>query len=239
MIAESNWSGNGLEKANNHNQQTDNMIRIKTLFPLFLMITLGNYAYAQDDLLDQLPKNDESKSYTMASFKSTRLINFHTLEVLGKRSLDFRISHRFGELSSGAEGFYGIDGPASIRLGLEYSHDGRLMAGIGRTSYQKMVDGFLKFRWIRQTEDSKTPVSVTLLSAMYVQTGKDPEAEISGIDKYKYFSNRLSYCHQVIVGRKFNDKLSVQLAPAIVHYNMPETFTDNNDSFHMLSLIHI
>src|SRR6185436_2451137 len=97
-------------------------------------------------------------------FKSTRLINQQTLESVGKRTLDFRISHRFGPVNSGSYGAWGIDGPVNIRLGLDYSFDGRLMFGIGRTSVDKIVDGFLKYRLLRQTTDGKMPVSVTLFA---------------------------------------------------------------------------
>ncbi len=196
---------------------------ISILFPTNL--------FAQDDLLAQLPSENETKTFSIAGFKSTRVINFHSYEVLGKRSLDFRISHRFGDLSSGIDGFYGIDGPASIRLGLEYSHDGRLMVGFGRTSYEKMLDGFIKYRLVRQTENGSMPFNITLMSSMFVKTGKDPEESITDINKYKYFSNRISYCHQLIIGRKFSPKFSAQIAPSLVHFNMAERFTDNNDSY--------
>lgn len=193
--------------------------------------------FAQDDLLAQLPSDKEAKTFSIAGFKSTRVINFHSYEVLGKRSLDFKISHRFGDLSSGIDGFYGIDGPASIRLGLEYSHDGRLMVGFGRTSYEKMLDGFIKYRLVRQTENGSMPFNITLMSSMFVKTGKDPEESITGINKYKYFSNRISYCHQLIIGRKFSPKFSAQIAPSIVHFNMAERFTDNNDSYFLTGAI--
>jgi len=105
------------------------------------------------------------------------------------------------------------------------------MAGFGRTSYEKMLDGFLKYRLIRQTENGSMPINITLMSSMFVKTGKDAEESITGINKYKYFSNRLSYCHQLIIGRKFSPKFSAQIAPSIVHFNMAERFTDNNDSY--------
>jgi hypothetical protein len=208
---------------------------INALFIVIVSVTTTLPVYGQDDLLGEIGEDStkKEKDFVLATFKSTRIINFHTSECLGKRSLDFRISHRFGEWSSGSYNFYGIDGPANIRLGLEYSYDGRWMAGIGRSSYEKMYDGFLKFRWLRQTTDNRMPISLTVVSAIYMTRLKDPQAENGGPDRYKYFSNRLSFSNQAIVARKFTSKFSAQLAPSIVHYNQAENFTDNNDSYHI------
>lgn len=200
-------------------------------FATVLLVALFvNCAVAQESLLDQVESKPE-KDYVMATFKSTRNINFHTVEVLGKRSLDFRISHRFGEFKSGSDNLYGIDGPANIRLGLEYSHDGRLMAGFGRSSHQKMLDGFLKYRLFRQTEDGKMPVSVTLVSSVFYTLQDDPNKSSTGIDKYEKKSSRMSYVNQVIVGRKFTPSFSLQIAPVMIHYNLVDQFTDLNDMY--------
>src|SRR5690349_5385561 len=97
----------------------------KYFLPLLLSIIFilaGFKKSASQDMLDLLDSAKSKRSdYTIATFKSTRLINFHTVEVLGKRTLDFRISHRFGYISSGPQNLWGLDGPASLRLGLEYS----------------------------------------------------------------------------------------------------------------------
>jgi hypothetical protein len=195
---------------------------------IFFMLCL-NFLYSQDWTAGA--DTTSGKDYVLATFKGTRVINFQTVEVLGKRTLDFRISHRFGPFSSGSYNAWGIDGPANIRLGLEYSYDGRLMAGIGRSSYQKLVDGFLKFRWLKQTEDNKMPISLTLFSSAYATFQKDPDKALTGIDIYSEFSNRLSFVHQVIVARKFSPSFSLQIAPVMVHYNLAEDFTDLNDIY--------
>ena len=185
------------------------------------------------NLISELEATDTipEKDFVQASFKTTRNINFHTLEVLGKRTLDFRISHRFGEINSGSKNAYGIDGPANIRLGLEYSYDGRLMAGFGRSSFQRQLDGFLKYRLLRQTEDGKMPVSVTLFTSIYYTNQDDPNKASTGIDKYENRTSRLSYVHQIIVGKKITNAFSAQIAPVMVHYNQVDDFTDKNDMF--------
>lgn len=58
-----------------------------------------------------------------------------------------------------------------------------------------------------------------------------PNKEINGFDKYERTSNRLSYAHQVIIGRKFTDNFSLQIAPTVVHANLVDRFSDKNDAF--------
>jgi hypothetical protein len=206
-------------------------MKIKILFQLIILLATSPHLQAQEDLLSLIGEPEASESHAVATFKGTRLINFHTLEVPGKRTLDFRISHRFGSFNSGWYDFFGLDGGASIRLGLEYSYDGRLEVGIGRTSTEKTFDGFLKYRLLRQGEKSRPWVSVTLFSGMYYTNLRDPNKDVNGFDKYEHASSRLSYAHQVIVGRKFNEDFSLQIAPVLVHFNQVDRFSDRNDAF--------
>ena len=108
----------------------------KSILTFIMLIATSGLLSAQD-WLDSISNQSGQNNYTSATFKTTRLINFHTLETVGKRTLDFRISHRFGSVNSGSYNLWGLDGGATIRLGLEYSYDGRLMAGIGRGILKK------------------------------------------------------------------------------------------------------
>ena len=175
--------------------------------------------------LAEAPKDEP----VIATFKATRVINQQTIEVGGTRSLDFRIHHHFGPFNSGAYDFWGIDGGASIRLGLEYSYNGRLQFGLGRTSYEKQIDGFLKYRLLRQSKSGSMPISVTLFSGAYRNGIKG--LQIGGIDKFKYASDRLSFVQQIIIARKIDDKLSIQITPTMVHYNLVENLSDQNDAY--------
>lgn len=197
---------------------------MKIITPLLLLLC-SQFVFAQDE-----KKSDEEVQYTYATFKGTRLVNFHTIETLKKRSLEFRIAHRFGPLSSGLYNFYGIDGPASIQLRLDYAVTDRLMVGIGRGSDRKMVDGFIKFKWLRQTWENEMPVSVTALASVNIFT------ERNSTNRYEYFSSRLAYYSTVMVARKFNTKLSLQVSPSLIHFNMVDLITDKNDIFSVAGL---
>jgi hypothetical protein len=204
----------------------------KILLISFLIISSAFTLSAQDidpmSLLQGLAEAPKDEP-VIATFKATRLINQQTIEVGGTRSLDFRIHHHFGPFNSGAYDFWGIDGGASIRLGLEYSYNGRLQFGLGRTSYEKQIDGFLKYRLLRQTKSGSMPISVTLFSGAYRNGIKG--LQIGGIDKFKYASDRLSFVQQIIIARKIDDKLSIQITPTMVHYNLVENLSDQNDAY--------
>lgn len=204
-------------------------MKVRILFPILsLYMLVAMMPATAQDLLSELGTESSPKEYAKATFKSTRLINFHTNETVGPKTLDFRISHRFGPVSSGAYNAWGIDGPASIRLGLDYSYDGRLMFGIGRSSVEKMVDASIKYRLLRQTVDNSMPISLTLFASAYrngLRTSGGP------IDPYKYPIDRFSYVMQAIFAKKFNSSFSFQLAPFFVHYNIVNSITDKNDMY--------
>jgi len=197
---------------------------------LFLIFLLPFSLKAQDDLLNSLENElPKKKPLTIASFKGTRLINLHTIETLGKGSLDFRISHRFGDFSTGAFNWWGLDGPATIRIGFDYSVSDRFTVGIGRSSYGKLFDGFLKYRILRQTTDNSMPVSVTGVVSMNITADKDPNKSVLGIDRYANFSSRISYMYQLMVARKFTPRWTLQLSPILIHYNLVNNLNDKND----------
>ena len=203
-------------------------IRNSLLFIFFFFITK---VHSQDlwSLMDSV--QIKGKEYTYATFKTTRLINQQTVETLGKRSLDFRISHRFGAINSGSYNAWGIDGPADIKLSLEYSYNGKWMIGIGRSSYEKLDDVFFKIKLLRQTTDGSMPVSMTWFSGAYYTAQTDPNMNRNGYDKYAHTSNRLAYVHELIFARKFSNNFSMQTSGWYTHYNLVEHADDKNDVY--------
>lgn len=178
--------------------------------------------YAQDDLLDMLGTDSTTTGYTQATFKSTRVINGHSVETLPRNHLDFRISHRFGRLNSGAYELWGLD-QARVRIGLEYGATDRLMVGIGRSSYGKLYDGFVKFKLLRQTEGTLAmPVTVTVLGGAYLTAERfAPELGIT-------MRSRLSYSGQLLIARKMSERLSLQLMPTLLYRNRTNFAGESN-----------
>lgn len=190
-------------------------------------------ASAQDDLLGLLGEEETGPEYTTAAFKSTRVINGHSLENTAHGVLDFRIGHRFGPANGGAREAYGLDG-ATVRLGLDYGVTDRLMVGIGRSSYQKTVDGFVKYKLLRQCDAGcSMPVTLALVAASSMTTLAADQVPWYSPDREDYFTHRLSYAWTLIVGRKFSESVSFQLNPGVVHRNLVAGVDDANDVFHV------
>ena len=196
---------------------------------LSLSLLLGFGASAQDDLLSLLGSDSTQVEYTTASFKTTRVINSHSLENTAHGVLDFKIGHRFGLLSEGAGNFFGLD-DATIRLGLDYGVTDRLMVGIGRSSYQMTVDGFAKYKVLRQCDvGCTTPITLALVAATSMTTLPADDVPWYGEGRTDYFSHRLSYSLQAIVGRKFTESFTLQLMPGLVHRNLVVEEEEAND----------
>ncbi len=167
----------------------------------------------------------EKGELTAFTFKDTRIINGQSVETNQEGQLKFIISHRFGSISGGIDEFFGLD-QATIRLGLDYGIWDWLTIGIGRSSYEKTVDGFVKARLIRQREENGSLVSLSFLSSIATQTADFPEQ-----DRENYFSSRLFYTNQIMVARKFSERFSLQLMPTYVHRNLVESTEVENDVF--------
>ena len=196
---------------------------------LSLSILLAMCAFAQDDLLALLGKDSAAVEYTTASFKTTRVINGHSLENTAHGVLDFKIQHRFGLLDQGASNFFGLD-QATIRLGLDYGVTDRIMIGIGRSSYQKTLDGFVKYKLLRQCDSGcGMPITLAVLVSGSMTTLPAKDVPWYGEGRTDYFTNRLSNSIQVIVGRKFSKNFTFQFMPGVVHRNLVSSSRENND----------
>lgn len=198
-----------------------NVTFITLLFTLFC-----SFCYGQNDDLLSLLGDDETTDYTNASFKTNRVINLHSLESTAGGVLDFKIGHRFGTLNGGFYELFGLDN-ANIRIGFDYGLSDVITVGVGRGSFEKTYDGFIKYKFLRQsTGKRKMPITAALLLTSAVQTLKwaNPERE-------NYFSSRMYYTSQLIIGRKFSESFSLQLSPTMVHRNLIKTNAEKNDVY--------
>jgi hypothetical protein len=192
-----------------------------------LLILFSPSLFAQEDLMNLLNQNTKPDTiFTTATFKSTRIMNGHSIERMPPGQLDVRFSHRFGTINSGAYEFFGLD-QANIHLGLDYGITKWMMIGVGRGTYEKTFDAFTKFTILRQSTGALVmPVSLSLVTSAALTSLKwtDPT-------RTNYFSSRLSYTAQVLVARKINKGVSFQLTPSYVHRNLVATELDPNDLF--------
>jgi len=199
--------------------------KISLLTILFYVVSSA--VSAQDnDLLQLVNDNKPKKEYIDYSFKSTRVIMSQSMELLKPGTMDFRILHRFGNINGGGYELFGLD-HATMRMGFDFGISRNFMLGIGRSTNKKEFDGFLKYRLIHQSTGSHSfPLSLVVVAGSTLQTLKwnDPT-------KKYYFSDRLGYYYQAIIGRKFTDGISLQVSPTILHQNLVPAISDPNDLY--------
>ena len=191
--------------------------------PLVFLILSSFLVKAQDDLLSLL-EVDTDPMYISSTFKGKKVVNGQSVEILSKGVLQFQIQHRFGTLNSGFYNLFGLDN-SQIRLGFDYGIKDWMSIGIGRSSALKTIDASAKLRLKRQSKGSKEfPFTLVTNSAIYVKQYRWSETKEETFE----LSNQLSFAHQILIARKINRDLSVQLSPTLVHYNLAN-YAEKND----------
>ena len=196
------------------------------LLLIFSFISASNI-FAQDsslikDIEDSLPVTEK----VTGAFKSTRVINAHSVEMLSRGDMDFRILHRFGFVSDGVKQLFGLDA-ASFRMSFDFGITDNLTLGVGRSTFRKELDGFVKQRIFQQTKGAKNiPFTLVIAAGYTVYT-----QEVLG--SKPTVADRSAYYVQLIAGRKFSQKFSLQLSPIFVHTNIPFVITDDRKIFAM------
>lgn len=187
-----------------------------------------------DKILDEeMAKKKPGNDLVEATFKTSRIINGHSIENTQKGVLDFKISHRFGTLNNGLYQLFGLDN-ATMRMGLDYGITHHLMIGAGRSTYQKQYDAFFKYRIVQQsTGKQPVPISVSFMGGIFYATDTAslknnyniiPSAKVET-------KHKLSYVSQLIIARKFSSDFSLQLMPTMVHSNVVPRQDDPNNLY--------
>lgn len=185
---------------------------------LFIMPT----AFAQDEeetaTTEEQPTKD--KRPVKNPFESGYLINSQTILTPSANTLEMVIQHRFGKLFSGTFDMLGLYAPSNIRMGFNYGITDRILVGIGSTKNNKLQDVQWKYAALKQTRSGSIPVSVAYFGNVVL----DARSET-----FPTFTNRLSYFHQIIISRKFSDRISLQLAPSYSHFNIVDSLMKHDN----------
>ena len=178
--------------------------------------------------------SQEKITYTWNTFNSTRVINSHSTEMLEKKSMDMKIGHRFGDIAGdngGAKTLFGIDNSSDIAVGLEYGITNNLNIGItrykGAGPYLQLYEAYAKYKVLAQSNEM--PVSVVGL-AKYNVTSMPASSNSSSPTSFTDFVSRTSSSFQLLVAKKFSERLSLQIMPTYVHRNFVG-FYDQNGTF--------
>ena len=198
---------------------------MKKIFVTAFLI-LASLQLSSQDLLDILElEAPVTENIVSATFKGTRIVNGHSIENRKNKELEFIISHRFGRVNTGFEELFGLD-QANIRFALEYGLTDDLTAGLGRSSFEKTYDGYLKYSLLKQkTGANAFPFAVSLFGSIAAKSQK----AIAGNERT--FAESLFYVGQILVAKKVNSSLSIQVTPTYVHRNLATIAADPHDIF--------
>lgn len=204
---------------------------------ILFIVAAGIFSFnanGQDDLMSMLEaENPIEEAKVTATFKSMKLINAHTIEMTKDNHLDFRITHRFGNIGGASGGgvhtLYGFDQSEDIRISLDYGITENLQIGIGRSKRAEAIDGSIKYKILAQTDANSVPISLVWFSDFALT----PQVDFDG--RYQSLAHRMSYVHQVILARKFSDRISIEVLPTLVHRNLvvldEDSLLDENTFF--------
>ncbi|MDF2437559.1 MAG: hypothetical protein K0Q95_1935 [Bacteroidota bacterium] len=201
--------------------------RYKKFFLAFVLIFPAS-AFAQDDLLSLLDSTGAKKTHekVIATFKTSKVINAQSIETVKKGTMDFRVTHRFGNAGTASGGgghtLYGLDNSTDIRISFDFGITDNLTVGVARSKANELIDGLVKYRFLTQTTDNHIPLSV----AFYGDMSYNPQTAdqfyngaVRNADFHQNDIHRLAYVAQLLIAHKFGSRLSVQLIPSFQHRN--------------------
>lgn len=184
---------------------------MKRYLLLFLLTAVIIRVSAQEEAATA----DQGNKPVRFTFETGTLIDNQTVVAPYKGGIELQIQHRFS-LIENYHNLFGIYGAANTRLGLNFGITDWLMLGLGTTKDYQLQDIQWKILLLRQNENNTMPLSVTYYGNIVADLrSKDA---FGPVDRYKHI-HRLSYFNQLIIARKFNNVLSMQVAPSVIYFN--------------------
>jgi hypothetical protein len=190
-----------------------------------ILLLIPSFLFSQEeDLLAELESvQDTTKIVTTSAFKALKIVNLESTKLVANKELFMVISHRFGTIQGGFKELFGLD-QAATRIHFIYGLNDWLNVGLSRSSFQKTWEFNTKYRLFRQVEQG-FPITVVGFNSLAINGAIEDDF----LPKLE-FQNRLSYTSQLLISRKFNKNLSLELAPSILHENLAPTFIFGNEA---------
>ena len=181
---------------------------------LLILMVLPCFCFGQeDDLLNELESLSQNEdSFELPAFKSLQIGNLQSTKVIDKGDLYMVVAHRFGYLKSGIDEFYGLD-QANTKIQLLYGLRKNLQVGVSRDSYEKTYSGTAKYRIMNQSD--RIPINISLYGSVDIDSQLKKKV-YPGLQPF----DRFSYTGQLLLSRRFSEKLSLEIAPIYVRHNL-------------------
>jgi hypothetical protein len=202
-----------------------------TVSPLFLFGQESNENIVPEPAIVEADANIGS-GYVVESFASIRVLNNHSVEMIPKNNLEFIVAHKFGDIAGsrgGVENWFGFDNLADVRIAFEYGITDKMNMGFGRSKgiglTTQVADGYFKYAIFKQ-KTSGMPVSLNFVTSLSVPYAK-ATTDSTSITSYPTFAHRFIYTSQILVARKFSDRITLQANVGYNHRNFVH-YTDQN-----------
>jgi hypothetical protein len=187
---------------------------MKKLFIVLILSAFLTPAFCQEE--------NSGSALVESTFTTGNLIDNATIMSPPKGRIELQIQHRFSLIES-IDDLFGIYGSANTRIGLNYGITDRIMVGLGTTKDYKLQDLNWKILLLRQTSDNSMPISLSYYGNIVAELTE--ESNFGPAESFKEM-HRLSYFTQLILARKFSEKISLQVAPSMVYYNAVPRYSD-------------
>ncbi|MFX0557496.1 DUF5777 family beta-barrel protein [Maribacter sp. CXY002] len=183
-------------------------------FLLIFLLVQVNYSCGQELLQLLNEEFKDSTTITQATFKTTRISFGQSVETRKKGILEISIFNRFWDTPNSTSQSFVAD-RLSTRFALEYAISDRWSTGVGATTWDRLFDGFVKYRLVYQKTGKKNmPIAITLFqNASYYSGGGDSSGPYPSYDS----PNRLGFTTQALIASKITRNFSLQIAPSFIH----------------------
>ncbi|TCD13013.1 hypothetical protein EZ449_00475 [Pedobacter frigidisoli] len=208
------------------------MLKTATLIALAVLLNGNIYAQSADSLLKTMTDSTKIKTLN-PTFKSTRIVLSQSTETQKKHDLDMRIRHHFGDIGGefgSAHTLYGLDVATDLFIGFDYGITDKLTVSIGRSKHNELYNGFIKYKLLEQGggKNGNIPINITFLAQMG-WIAREPIATT----EFPSYANRFTYFLQPIFSRKISQRISLQIAPAVL---LRKNTTESRDPDNLFSI---
>lgn len=152
------------------------------------------------------------------------ILDAQTTYIHPEKTLNYAIQHKFGTIEKGKTDIWGIYSSANVRLAVDYVVYKNVQVGYGLTRTDMVHDFNVKYTILEQTRKNTIPVALSFYGNLGI-SGKPDDAFGENYE----FTNRMSYFGQLLVSRKFSDKISLQVGASFSHFNHADTSKFNFD----------
>lgn len=187
---------------------------------LLLFLLFPICVFSQDDLLAEID-TVKTEAKVESAFKALKIVNLESTKLAAKGDFYFIVAHRFDYLKRGFDNFFGLD-DANTQLKFLYGVNDWLTVHVSRSGFQETIDMAGKYR-LHSQEVNGFPFAIVGFSSIAVN-GEMKKRDYPNMK----FQNRLTYVTQLLISRKFNRNLSLEVAPSFFHENTVRDVYDSN-----------